>query len=164
VLAVAECAALALPHIPDGEERPRRAVELTRRYGRGERVSPDELRAASDAAAYATYAASDYAASPADAAAFATAAARIAVASCAASSYAAYAASCAATAATAADDASFAASFAVSTASSAVSAATARKDTLKRCAAIVRRIVDRETLFARLFGSIDKPKKRRKKP
>jgi hypothetical protein len=98
VLAACDCARLALPRIPDGEHRPRLAIEAAERWARGE-ATIEEVRAAASAAdayaTYATYAAcAAYAASAASAvASAASASAASAVASAAtAASYAAYAA------------------------------------------------------------------------
>ena len=52
VLAVCECARLALRYVPDDEGRPREAIELAERWARGGDVSCQELRKA----AYAAYA------------------------------------------------------------------------------------------------------------
>jgi hypothetical protein len=69
VLAACDCARLALPRIPDGEHRPRLAIEAAERWARGE-ATIEEVRAAASAAdAYATYA--TYAASATSYAAYA---------------------------------------------------------------------------------------------
>lgn len=68
-----QCARLALKHVPDGEERPRKAIELAERWASGERVTSSQLRrtacaahaayvGAYDAAADAAYVAYDAAA------------------------------------------------------------------------------------------------------
>lgn len=83
VLAACACAETALVYVPAGEDRPRLAIEIARKWARGE-ATVAEVRAAS-AAAYASAAsASAYAASAASVAAAASAAA--------ASAFAAYAA------------------------------------------------------------------------
>jgi hypothetical protein len=95
VLAACDCARLALPRIPDGEHRPRLAIEAAERWARGE-ATIEEVRAAASAAdAYATYAASatSYAAYAASAVASAASAAdAYATYAASATSYAAYAA------------------------------------------------------------------------
>jgi hypothetical protein len=92
VLATCECARLALKHVPDGEDRPRKAIEAAEAWAHGAAgVTLEQVRAYADAAAYAyayAYAAYAYAAA-ADAAAAAAAAADDAAA---AAAYAAYAA------------------------------------------------------------------------
>lgn len=68
VLGAALCAETALRYLPEGEDRPARAVDLAVRYGRGENVEARELRAAADAAwAAAACAAADAYAADADA-------------------------------------------------------------------------------------------------
>jgi len=65
VLAACDCAELALVHVPEGEERPRRAIETARAWARGDDgVSLRDVRAAYAAA----YAAADAAYAAADAA------------------------------------------------------------------------------------------------
>jgi hypothetical protein len=105
VLAACDCARLALPRIPDGEHRPRLAIEAAERWARGE-ATIEEVRAAASAAdayaTYATYAAcATYAASAASAVAYAASAAdAYATYAASATSYAAYAAYAAARTAT----------------------------------------------------------------
>lgn len=71
VLAACECAELALMCVPDGEERPKQAIKIARRWARGENVSLVDVRKA----AYAAAAAGDAAAfAAAGTAAFAAAA------------------------------------------------------------------------------------------
>jgi len=145
VLAACDCVRLALKHVPEGEDRPRRAIEAAEAWTRGE-VALDEVRRAA-AAAYAAAAAADaaaayaaYAAAYAAAAAAAYAAAYAdAYAYAAAAAYAAYAADAAAYAADsdaayayAADAAAYAAAYA------AAADAAARTSTLKACADLVR--------------------------
>ena len=91
VLAACDCAELALRFAPEGEDRPRIAIETARRWARGE-ATLDEVRDAADAAADAAACTATYAdCAAACAAAYAAAnAARAAV-------YAADAAACAAT-------------------------------------------------------------------
>jgi hypothetical protein len=130
VLATCDCAELALVHVPEGETRPSEAIRVARAWVSGdESVSLEDVRSAfvayaADAASAAAYAAASaaYAADAADAAYAASAA-----------SAAAYAASDAASAAYAAADAADA-----SDAASAAYAADARRDTLAKCAALVR--------------------------
>lgn len=50
VLAACECARLTLEQIPEGEARPRVAIETAERWARGEDVSREELQAANAAA------------------------------------------------------------------------------------------------------------------
>jgi len=64
VLAACDCAEPALRYVPEGEERPRRALEITRAWCRGE-ATIEEVRAAAADAEFA-YAASAYAASAAE--------------------------------------------------------------------------------------------------
>jgi hypothetical protein len=113
VAAACECARLALRFVPDGELRPAVAIETAERWTRGE-ATLAEVRHAADAAY--------------DAAA----------ATYAAAANAAYAAADAAYAAAHADSAD-------SAANSAVAAYTedARAKTLRRCATIVRRHINR---------------------
>jgi hypothetical protein len=76
VLACCECARLALVHAPAGEDRPRIAIETAERWGRGERVTRADVRAAAhsahsaDAAATAAYSAFSAATADDDAAAW----------------------------------------------------------------------------------------------
>ena len=117
VLAACACARLALRHVPEGEERPRIAIETAERWARGEATRAEVHAAAyaanaAYAAANAAYAAA-YAAYAAHAAAYAAANAAYAAA------YAAYAAEAAA-----ADD-----------------AAAARTATLRECADRVRAVI-----------------------
>lgn len=65
VLAACDCAALALKHVPEGEDRPRKAIETARAWAEG-RATAQEVR---DAAAHADHAvnAADYAARAANA-------------------------------------------------------------------------------------------------
>ena len=90
VLAACDCARLALKHVPEGEDRPRLAIEAAEAWTRGE-VTLDEVRraaaAAADAAAYA-YAAADAAADAAAYAAYAAYAAAVAAAAAADAAYA----------------------------------------------------------------------------
>jgi hypothetical protein len=122
VLAACDCAELALKHVPEGEDRPRKCLETVRAWAAGN-ATIEEVRIARRAA-YAAYAA--YAA---DAAAYADAAA----------AYAAYAdADAAAYAASASADADAAAAYAAS-ASASADAAAARTKTLAKCAVLVRK-------------------------
>jgi hypothetical protein len=92
-LAACACARLALKRVPDGAERPLKAIETAERWGRGEDgVTLDGVREASRAAA--AYAAAYAYAAAACAAAYACADA--AAAAAAAAAYAAYAADAAA--------------------------------------------------------------------
>jgi hypothetical protein len=126
VLASCDCAELALVHVPDGEDRPRRAIETARAWaGGGGNVSLDDVRQAANAA---------YAA--ADAAYAAYAAAYAANAAYAAAAYAAYAS---AYAAADAANAATAAAYAAYAAADAAYAADARDETLARCAVLVRK-------------------------
>ena len=93
VAAACECVRLALKFVPEGEERPRHAIEVTEAWCRGEvgiekvKEAAKEAYAAASASAYAhAYAAHAYAAHAASAAASASAYA----ASAAASASAAY--------------------------------------------------------------------------
>ncbi|MGB1225791.1 MAG: putative immunity protein, partial [Mycobacterium sp.] len=70
VLAACDCARTALQHVPDGEDRPRLAIEAAEGWARGE-VSRDDVRMAARAAYAAAYAA-DADADAARAAAYAT--------------------------------------------------------------------------------------------
>jgi hypothetical protein len=54
VLAACDCAESVLVYVPPGEERPRRAIEVARRWVRGE-ATVDEVRAAAGAAYDAAY-------------------------------------------------------------------------------------------------------------
>ena len=110
VLATCECARLALKHVSKGENRPRLAIETAEAWTKGEAIL-SQVRKAAYAAAYAAYTAA-YAADDAAYAAYAAA-------------YAAYTADAA--------DAAYAAAYA------AYAAYTAKKETLKQCADIVRK-------------------------
>ena len=124
VLTACKCARLSLKHVKAGDDRPRKAIETAEAWARKKKgVTLDDVRAAADAAADAACAAA-YAAGAAYAAngaADAAADAAYAAAYAAGAAYAAYAA-CAACAAA---DAAY--------------AAYAQRQTLKHCAAIVRR-------------------------
>lgn len=50
VLCACECARLTLPHVPDGEDRPRIAIETAEKYARGN-CKLEEVKSAADAAA-----------------------------------------------------------------------------------------------------------------
>ena len=90
ILLECDCAETVLDFIPSGENRPKEAIEIARRWANGEDISPANLRAAADAAA--AYAVSS-AYTDATYAAHAAANAAYAAASYAAASYAADAAS-----------------------------------------------------------------------
>jgi hypothetical protein len=124
VLCCCDCAELALPYAKDKSAK--KCIEVARKWANG-KATIEQLRtarnAAAAAAAYAAYAAAAAAADAAYAAIAAAAAAAIAAA-------AADAADAAAAAAAAADAAAYAAY---------ADAAVARKDTLKKCANIVRK-------------------------
>ena len=105
VLAACDCARTALKHVPKGEDRPLKAIEVAEAWTRGE-ANLDQVRAAARAAANAANAASAAAYAAASAASAAYAAAYTAATSAAA--YAANAAYAAAYAA--ADTAAWAAS------------------------------------------------------
>ena len=93
VLAACDCAELALRYVPEGEHRPRLAIETARRWARGE-ATVEEVRAADAAALAAFLSAGNPAALTAD-----RVAAYAAYAAAAAAAYAAYAAAYAADAA-----------------------------------------------------------------
>ena len=131
VMAACGCARTALKYIPDGEDRPRIAIETAEAWTRGE-ATIDQVRSAANAAAsYAASHAADAASYAADAATY------VAQAAADAATYAAQAADAASYAASyaAASHAVYAASYAASYA--AASYAAARKD----MAAIVRKII-----------------------
>ena len=134
VLAACDCTELALKYVVGGEDRPRKTIEIIRKWAKGDNsISERDLRNVA-AAAYATYAA--YAAdADADAAAYAAAAAAAAAAAYAADAAAYAAAAYAAYAAYAAADADAAAA----DADAAAYAAAAKYETLKQCANIVRK-------------------------
>jgi len=129
VLAACDCAETALRYVPEGEDRPRLAIETARRWARGE-ADVQEVRAARaaagyaaaaaavDAAAYAVYAAA-VAADAADAAARAAAGYAAAAAAVDAAAYAVYAAAAAADAADAGAAAAYAATYAAEAAANA---------------------------------------------
>ena len=81
VLCACDIAETSLKYVQKGEERPAKAIEIARRWAKGEKVNIDEVKAAY-VAAYAAYA--DYAAS-ADYADYAASAAASAAANAAAS-------------------------------------------------------------------------------
>lgn len=115
VLAACECARLALRYVPDGEDRPRVAIETAERWARRERgVSLGDVKRAAHAAANAAY----Y-----------DAATAIAYAAANAAYYAANVAAAAYAAAAAAENA----------ADAVLAFGVERAATLKRCATIVRR-------------------------
>jgi hypothetical protein len=114
VLAACDCAELALKYVPLGEDRPKEAIETARKWARGE-ATIAQVRKTADAVAAAT--------------AYAVNAAKAAYAVNAAK--AAYAVN-AATAAYAAYWAAYAAYWVTAK-------ATAKKETLKKCADIVRK-------------------------
>ncbi len=123
VLTVCKCARLALKHIPEGEERPLKAIQVAENYAKGIKgVTLQDVRNAADAAA----AAATYV----DAATYATDAA----------SYAAYTATHAAATNIAAYAATAAgAAYTAAYAATAAYTAGARTKTLKKCAEIVRK-------------------------
>jgi hypothetical protein len=87
VLAACACARLALPYIPDGEERPLRAIETAEAWARGDAgVTLEQVRFAADDA----YDAADTATTTADAAAHASAVSNAADSAYAAAAAAAY--------------------------------------------------------------------------
>jgi len=67
VAAACECAELALVHVPDGEDRPRQAIETARAWVSGN-ATLEQVRKAADAARAAAYADAARAAAYADAA------------------------------------------------------------------------------------------------
>ena len=117
VLAACDCAEFALKYVPKGEDRPRKAIEIARKWANGDSsISQQIIRSTADAAAYAADAAdaADAAAYAADAAAY--------------------------TAAYTADAAAYAAAAAYTAADAAAYAADAAKEKiLKQCADIVRK-------------------------
>jgi len=129
VLAACDCAETALVHIPEGEDRPRLAIETARRWCRGE-TTIDDVLAASDAA----YAAAAYAAARA---------AGVAPDAYAAYAYAAYAADAAAACAYAAYAAAYAGAAAAAAADVAVGG---RVESLARSADIARALIEGNTV------------------
>ena len=121
VLAACDCVELALKHVPEGEDSPRKCVETARAWTIG-KATIGELRMAKRAAAYAAYAAN-----AADTAAYAAANAANA------------AAAAAAAAANAAEAAYAAASVSKRRANAADAADAARTKTLAKCAVLVRK-------------------------
>jgi len=87
VLAACDCAETALRFVPQGEDRPRLAIETARRWAKGE-ATVEEVRAAAAAACAADAAYAVYAAYAADAAAYAADAAACAVYAADAAAYA----------------------------------------------------------------------------
>jgi hypothetical protein len=143
VLAACDCARLSLRHVPDGEVRPRVAIETAEAWCRGE-ASLEEVLAASFAAAYADDSAAAAYAAAADAydsAAFAYAAAADAASAAAAAAHSADDADDAAHSAASADANAFADAFAW------VEAANA---TLAKCADLVRARIPIELVEAGL--------------
>ncbi len=131
-LATCDCATLALEYVPDGEERPRLAIEAARAWANGDgSVSLDDVRDAARAARAAAYAAHAYATATATHAANAAHAAAYA---------AAYATSAAIHAHAAAAHAANAAAY----------AATAEAEMRAKCAALVRKQIPWETIKAAL--------------
>ena len=157
VLTACQCARLSLKYVKAGESRPLKAIEAAEKWANGNTsISLEDVRKAVAAAAYAAYAA-----------AYAVAAAAADAVAAAADADAAYAAAYADAAAAAADaayavaaadavaadaDAAYAAAYAVAAdavaaaadavaadADAAAAAAYVRKNTLKKCADIVRK-------------------------
>jgi hypothetical protein len=60
VAAACECARLALKFVPEGEERPRKAIEVAEAWCRGE-ATPEQVKEAASASAYAAHAYAAYA-------------------------------------------------------------------------------------------------------
>jgi hypothetical protein len=153
VLAACDCAETALVYVPAGEERPKKCIEVVRKWTRGEatltevqqaRNAAAAAAAAADAAADAAAAYAAYAAAAYAAAAYADAAAAAADAAYA-DAYAAAAADAAyADAAAAAADAAYADAYAADAAAAAADAAYAdayaatRSKSLRQSADLVR--------------------------
>jgi hypothetical protein len=133
VRAACACARQALDYIPDGEERPRLAIETAEAWAKGEAALADVRRAADAASVYAYASTAAYAANAATHAADAAAAAANVTASAINAAWAADAAD--ANAAYAAAGAANAAAYA---AANAPTANAARKITLRRCADLIR--------------------------
>ena len=146
VLAACDCAEQSLKHIPDGEDRPRLAIETARQWATGA-ASIEHVRQA-DASAYASayaadasaYASADAASASAYAATAAYAAAATAAADAASAAAYAYASAAAdaAAAASAADAAAYAATAAVYV--------SARAESLKKAAKLVRKHITAEMI------------------
>lgn len=132
VFAACECVRLALPYVTAGEIRPLKAIETAEQWAHG-KATGEEMKAVVAAASSASAAAASAAA------AYATAAYAAAYATAASSTAAASSATAAASAAASA--AAYAAAYAVDYAADAdaYAAADVRKQTLKRCADIVRK-------------------------
>ena len=142
ILAACSCAETALKFVPEGEERPRIAIETARKWALGKATIEQVREAAGNAAdaadaAYAAYAAA-YAAYT-DAAYAAADAAYAAAYAAAAYAAAADAADAAAYAADADAAAAAAAAYAAAADAAAAAAAAARTKVLAECATIVRR-------------------------
>ena len=142
VLATCGCARLSLHLAPDGEDRPRIAIETAEAWARGDGPTLDDVRGSAYSATYAAYTAADAANAAAYAASYAACAAH-------AAAYAAYAANAvyyaahaaAANAANAVYYAAHAAAYAADTAADAAAYADAlsvEASTLSHCADIVR--------------------------
>ena len=143
VAAACACARLSLPHVPEGELRPLRAIETAEAWCHGEATIEDVLAAAHSVSdgLFAAAAAYETAAYAADADAAAAAYAATYSAFCAAFSVAAYAAAAdAAAAAYAAADAADAASAAYADADADYADA-ARSQVMRECTEIVRKMV-----------------------
>ncbi|KKK78850.1 hypothetical protein LCGC14_2839430, partial [marine sediment metagenome] len=123
VAAACDCAELAFPYVPSGEDRPRIAIETARKWIRGE-ATLKEVRAAAYAASDAAFAsASSYAASDAaDAASSASSSASSACSACSSASYA----------------------------SDAAASASAQETTHRQCADIVRKHIPWDIVAAKL--------------
>jgi hypothetical protein len=140
VQAACACARQALQYIPDGEDRPRLAIETAEAWARGE-ATIEELRKAADAASAAAAAAAYAYASAANASAAVAANASAADAAAAAANVAAWAAVAAvayAAAWAAATHAADAATADAAAAANAPAATAARERALRRCAELVR--------------------------
>jgi hypothetical protein len=125
VMCSCEITRTALPHVPDGEDRPRLAIETAESWARREGATLDDVRTAANAA-YDAYAAYAYATANAADAAYATASAAYADAAYATAS------------------AAYATATANATATAAYAAArAARAQSLSRFADIVRRYYPR---------------------
>jgi hypothetical protein len=136
VLAACDCARTALRYVPEGEGRPRLAIETAEAWCRGE-ATEKEAREAANAAAHAAGLAADAAAYAANATYAANAAAH-------AAAHATYAAAHAANATYAA------AGLATAAATAATAAATAAN---RRCADLVRARIPWEAVAAGLKGA-----------
>jgi hypothetical protein len=150
VAAACDCARLALAYVPEGEARPRLAIEAAERWTRGDGTS-EEVRDACDAAYVA------YASVSAAYAAYAAAYSSVSAVDFIYISYATAAADASATAVANASAAAAASAVTIANAFAAIDAAyfAARTATMRTCADLVRTRIPWATVVERIEASHD---------